>query len=152
MFQITAYDEEVIPCIPKRAILNLLRLSDVSSTLAAYSRTARIIPNVKTRNDIAHSRNSIQNSDNSQICLPVEIYLELLQNSVMHRYFTVIEKIQGAPSLLRRLLDKRSIATLAKNDDLPINIHDRLNENQDDEEKRTVISRYAFLKVHINRV
>lgn len=33
--------------------------------------------------------------------------------------------------------EKRSIATLAKNDDLPISIHDRDHDGEDDEEKRS---------------
>ncbi|KOX79490.1 Neuropeptide-like 1, partial [Melipona quadrifasciata] len=139
---VTCQDEDSTQCMPKQVFLALLRHPEVSSNLAAYSRAARVSGDAKSRNDMAHLRALTEEGDDSEICVPVRVYLQLLKDPVVH-------------NLLGRLLDdsddidareflpesqKRSLATLAKNDDLPISIHARVVENEDDEEKRAVIS------------
>ncbi|XP_076669368.1 neuropeptide-like precursor 1 isoform X2 [Andrena cerasifolii] len=146
---VTCQDEEVTQCIPKRAFLALLRLPEVSSNLAAYSRTAKVIQDANKRNDMAQLRALTEENDDTEICIRGEVYLELFKDPAMRGHLSVIGRTQKLPDLPRRLLDdseeidslaeshKRSLATLAKNDDLPISIQDRLEENHDDEEKRT---------------
>lgn len=135
----------------------LSRLPEVRFNLAAYSRTARVIQDAKNRNYMAHLRALTEESDDDAVvCIPAAIYFELFKDPVLRGHLGVIGRTQKLPDLSGRYFDddeeidaellepgseKRSIAMLAKNDDLPISILDRLNENQDDEEKRTVISR-----------
>ncbi|KAG7210960.1 hypothetical protein KM043_016333 [Ampulex compressa] len=150
---VTCQDEEGSQCIPKKAFLVLLRLPEFSSNLAAYSRTARVIQDSKSRNDMAHLKAlSSEEGDDSEICIPSSLYLELFRDPAMRGHLSVIGRTQKLPDFPRRLFDdtaesdpeepipdsqKRSLATLAKNDDLPISIRDR-NQGEDDEEKRSV--------------
>ena len=158
----TCQDEDSTQCMPKQAFLALLRHPEVSSNLAAYSRAARVTGDAKSRSDMAHLRALTEEGDDSEICVPGRVYLQLLKDPVVRGDLSIIlnGRTQKLPDLLGRLLDdsddmdareflpesqKRSLATLAKNDDLPISIHDRVIENEDDEEKRAVISRYIIL-------
>ncbi|KAK1129473.1 hypothetical protein K0M31_019199 [Melipona bicolor] len=159
---VTCQDEDSTQCMPKQVFLALLRHPEVSSNLAAYSRAARVSADAKSRNDMAHLRALTEEGDDSEICVPGRVYLQLLKDPVVRGDLSIIlnGRTQKLPDLLGRLLDdsddidvreflpesqKRSLATLAKNDDLPISIHDRIVENEDDEEKRAVISRYIIL-------
>ncbi|KAF3430161.1 hypothetical protein E2986_13119 [Frieseomelitta varia] len=154
---VTCQDEDSTQCMPKQAFLALLRHPEVSSNLAAYSRAARVSGDAKSRNDMAHLRALTEEGDDSEICVPGRVYLQLLKDPVVRGDLSIIlnGRTQKLPDLLGRLLDdsddidareflpesqKRSLATLAKNDDLPFSIHDRVVENEDDEEKRAVIS------------
>ncbi|XP_031774955.1 neuropeptide-like 1 isoform X4 [Apis florea] len=154
---VTCQDEDSTQCMPKAAFLALLRHPEVSSSLAAYSRTARVTQDTKSRNDMAHLRALTEEGDDTEICVPGRVYLQLLKDPVVRGDLSAIlnGRTQKVPDLLGRLIDdtdemdakefpfeyqKRSIATLAKNDDLPISLHDRMAENEDDEEKRAVIS------------
>ncbi|XP_033186939.1 neuropeptide-like precursor 1 isoform X4 [Bombus vancouverensis nearcticus] len=154
---VTCQDEDNTQCMPKAAFLALLRHPEVSSNLAAYSRTARITQDAKSRNDMAHLRALTEEADDTEICVPGRVYLQLLKDPVMRGDLSIIlnGRTQKLPDLLGRLLDdsdemdarefllesqKRGLATLAKNDDLPISIQDRIAENEDDEEKRAAIS------------
>ncbi|XP_061941236.1 neuropeptide-like 1 isoform X2 [Apis cerana] len=154
---VTCQDEDSTQCMPKTAFLALLRHPEVSSSLAAYSRAARVTQDTKSRNDMAHLRALTEEGDDTEICVPGRVYLQLLKDPVVRGDLSAIlnGRTQKVPDLLGRLIDdtdemdareypfeyqKRSIATLAKNDDLPISLHDRMAENEDDEEKRAVIS------------
>lgn len=162
MLQVTCQDEDSTQCMPKTAFLALLRHPEVSSSLAAYSRAARVTQDTKSRNDMAHLRALTEEGDDTEICVPGRVYLQLLKDPVVRGDLSAIlnGRTQKVPDLLGRLIDdtdqmdareypfeyqKRSIATLAKNDDLPISLHDRMAENEDDEEKRAVISRYEHV-------
>ncbi|XP_015438768.1 PREDICTED: neuropeptide-like 1 [Dufourea novaeangliae] len=149
-------DEESSQCIPKRAFLTLLRLPEVNSYLAAYSRTARVIQNTEDRSGMAHLKALTEDGDDdTEICIPAGIYLELFKDPAMRGHLSVIGRTQKFPDISGRLLEdseeidtrdllpvsqKKSIAMLAKNDDLPISLQDRIDENQDDEEKRIDVS------------
>ncbi|XP_072767617.1 neuropeptide-like 1 isoform X2 [Anoplolepis gracilipes] len=148
---VTCQDEEGSQCIPKKTFMALLRLPEVSSNLAAYSRTARIIQETKNHNDMAHLKAlSSEENDDTEICIPGGIYLELFRNPALRGYLSVMERTHKLPEFPGRLLneevdsrdlipEKRSLATLAKNGDLPITIQDRENDD-DDEEKRSAPS------------
>ncbi|KAL0107656.1 hypothetical protein PUN28_014755 [Cardiocondyla obscurior] len=147
---VTCQDEEGSQCIPKKTFLALLRLPEVSSNLAAYSR---IIQETKNHNDIAHLKAlSAEENDDSEICIPGGVYLELFRDPALRGHLSVMARTHKLPEFPRRFLDdseeidsrdfipeseKRSLATLAKNDDLPVTIQGR-EENADDEEKRSV--------------
>ncbi|XP_076292285.1 neuropeptide-like precursor 1 isoform X4 [Lasioglossum baleicum] len=150
-------DEDSVQCLPKRALLALSRLPEIGFNLAAYSRTARVIQDAKTRNDMAHLKAlTEEGDDDTEICIPAGIYSVLFKDPAMRGHFAAIGGTQKQPEISGRLMDdseeidttgvlqpnyqKRSIAMLAKNDDLPISLQDRLEENQDDEEKRTMVS------------
>lgn len=149
----TCQDEESSHCIPKKTFVALLRLPEVSSNLAAYSRTARVIQESKNRNDMAHLKalSSQEESDDAEICIPSGVYLELFRDPAMRGHLSVMARTHKLPEFPGRLLDdseeieprdviseleKRSLATLAKNDDLPITIQERQSDG-DDSEKRS---------------
>lgn len=156
----TCQNEESSQCIPKRVFLALLRLPEVNSNLAAYSRTARVIQDTKNQDEMTHLKAlTEENDDDTEICIPSGVYVELFKDPITRGHLSVNGRMQKPSDLPGRFLDeseeidtrelqstsqKRSIAMLAKNDDLPINIHDRLDENQDDENKRTVVSRFVI--------
>ncbi|XP_029173099.1 neuropeptide-like 1 isoform X2 [Nylanderia fulva] len=147
---VTCQDEEGSQCIPKKTFMALLRLPEVSSNLAAYSRTARIIQETKNHNDMAHLKAfSSEENEDAEICIPTGVYLELFRNPALRAHLSVIARTHKLPEFPGRLLDeeinsrdlipeseKRSLATLAKNDDLPITLQEREDES-DDEEKRS---------------
>ncbi|CAL7933925.1 unnamed protein product [Xylocopa violacea] len=153
---VTCQDEDSTQCLPKPVFLALLRHPEVSSNLAAYSRSARVTQDVKSRNDMAHLRALTEEADDTEICVPGRIYLQLLKDPVVRSDLSMIlnGRAQKLPEFFGRMLDesddtnakefresqKRSLATLAKNDDLPISIQERMMENEDDEEKRAVVS------------
>lgn len=153
-FQVTCQDEEGSQCIPKKTFMALLRLPEVSSNLAAYSRTARIIQETKNHNDMAHLKAlSSEENEDAEICIPTGVYLDLFRNPALRAHLSVIARTHKLPEFPGRLLDeevnsrdliaeseKRSLATLAKNDDLPITTQERENEG-DDEEKRSASPR-----------
>lgn len=137
--------------------MELLRLPEVNSNLAAYSRTARIIQEAK--NHMAHLKAlSSEENDDAEICIPGDIYLELFRNPRLRGYLSMMartHKLLEIPE--ERLLDeeidmipetgKRSLATLAKNGDLPVTIRgDEHETDDDDEEKRSVPTEYVFDK------
>ncbi|KAK2575031.1 hypothetical protein KPH14_008775 [Odynerus spinipes] len=155
-------EESNSQCIPKKVFLALLRLPEASSNLAAYSRTARIIQDAKNRNDMAHLKAlSTEENDDSEICIPGSLYLELFRDPAMRAHLTSIGKSSKLPEYpfgrsfedieevdSREPLpeaEKRSLATLAKNGDLPVSILERKEENNDDddEEKRSIAVRYG---------
>ncbi|XP_047358282.1 neuropeptide-like 1 isoform X2 [Vespa velutina] len=137
---IVCQEEEINnQCIPKKDFIALLRLPEASSNLAAYSRTARIIQDAKNRNDMAHLKAlSIEENDDAEICIPVSLYLELFRDPAMRAHLTSIGKSSKLPEYPfgrsfedveedERLTEtgKRSLATLAKNGDLPASIQER---------------------------
>ncbi|XP_070169522.1 neuropeptide-like 1 isoform X3 [Polyergus mexicanus] len=150
---VTCQYEEGSQCIPKKTFMVLLRLPEVSSNLAAYSRTARIIPEMKNHNDMAHLKAlSSEENEDTEICIPVNVYWELFRNPALRGHLSVMARTHKLPEFPGRLLDeevdstdlipkseKRSLATLAKNDDLPISIQER-DDDVDDEEKRSAPS------------
>ncbi|XP_011154623.1 neuropeptide-like 1 isoform X2 [Harpegnathos saltator] len=152
---VTCQDEESSHCIPKKIFVALLRLPEVSSNLAAYSRTARIIQETKNRNDMVHLKAlSSEESDDAEICIPSGVYLELFRDPALRGHLSVMARTHKLPEFPGRLLDdseeieprdviseleKRSLATLAKNDDLPVTIQERRSD-RDDEEKRSHFS------------
>lgn len=158
--QVTCQDEEGSQCIPKKTFLALLRLPEVSSNLAAYSRTARIIQEAKNHNDMAHLKAlSSEENDDAEICIPGSIYLELFRDPALRAHLSVMARTHKLPEFPGRLLDdseevdsrdlisdaeKRSLATLAKNDDLPVNIQDRETDSDDDEKRSISSNRYIF--------
>ncbi|KMR04813.1 neuropeptide-like 1 protein [Lasius niger] len=151
--QVTCQDEEGSQCIPKKTFMALLRLPEVSSNLAAYSRTARIIQEAKNHNDMAHLKAlSSEENEDAEICIPGGVYLELFRNPALRGHLSAMARTHKLPEFPGRLLDeeadsrvlipeseKRSLATLAKNDDLPITLQMR-EGNSDDEEKRSASS------------
>lgn len=155
--QVTCQDEEGSQCIPRKTFMALLRLPEVSSNLAAYSRTARIIQEAKNHNDMAHLKAlSSEENEDAEICIPGGVYLELFRNPALRGHLSAMARTHKLPEFPGRLLDeeadsrdlipeseKRSLATLAKNDDLPITLQVR-EGNSDDEEKRSASSRCVF--------
>lgn len=140
----------------------MLGLPGVSSNLAAYSRTARVIQETKNRNDMVHLKalSAEEEGDDAEICIPIGIYLELFGDPALRGYLSVMARTHKLPEYPGRFLDdgeeadsrdfvleseKRSLATLAKNDDLPITIHER-EGNSDDDEKRSARTRYVCLR------
>lgn len=160
-FQVTCQDEESSHCIPKKTFAALLRLPEVSSNLAAYSRTARIIQETKDRDDMVHLKAlSSEESDDAEICIPSGVYLELFRDPALRGHLSVMARTHKLPEFPGRPLDdseeiesrdlipeleKRSLATLAKNDDLPITIQER--QGGDDDEKRSPHSGYVFVEM-----
>lgn len=144
----TCQDEEGSQCIPKKTFQALLRLPEVSSNLAAYSRTARVIQETKNHNDMVPLEKvlSSEENDDDEICIPGAVYLELFRDPALRGQLSVMARTQKLPEFPGRIFDseeviipeseKRSLATLAKNDDLPITIHERQSDT-DDEEKRS---------------
>lgn len=126
--------------------------------MAAYSRTARIIQETKNPNDMAHLKAfSSEENEDAEICIPGGVYLELFRNPALRGHLSVMARTHKLPAFPGRLLDeevdsrdlipeleKRSLATLAKNDDLPVSIQERGNDG-DDEEKRSAPSRYFLI-------
>ncbi|KAG5347186.1 NPLP1 protein, partial [Acromyrmex charruanus] len=124
---VTCQDEEGSQCIPKKIFLTLLRLPEVSSNLAAYSR---IIQEAKNHNNMAHLKAlSSEENDDAEICIPSDIYLELLRDLTIRGHVVARDLIPES--------EKRSLATLAKNDDLPFIVQER-EDDGDDEEKRSI--------------
>ncbi|XP_043495355.1 neuropeptide-like 1 isoform X2 [Polistes fuscatus] len=153
-------EEDNNQCIPKKVFIALLRLPEASSNLAAYSRTARIIQDAKNRNDMAHLKAlSTEENDDSEICIPGSLYLELFRDPAMRAHLMSIGKSSKLPeypfgrSFEENIeeveplaeAEKRSLATLAKNGDLPVSIQERKEEsnNNDDEEKRSYASKFG---------
>ncbi|XP_076390202.1 neuropeptide-like precursor 1 isoform X3 [Megachile rotundata] len=145
-FEVTCQNEDNVQCMPRTAFLSLVRLPEVNPNLAAYSR-------VDNRNrDIARLRALAEESDDAEICVPSRIYSQLLKEPNADPGYPMNGRSHRFSDLLGRLYDdnpemelmsesqKRSIATLAKNDDLPISIQDRVGENEEDQEKRAIIS------------
>lgn len=130
-------------CLPRKTFIAFLRLPEVSSNLAAYSRTARIIQ--AARNDFLNLKilgtNQDDQADDGKICLPSSIYYEIFSDPTIRAHFGAIERAQKMLEYPEDGLmdsEKRSIATLAKNDDLPITTaQERDQKSQDDEEKRS---------------
>lgn len=99
---------------------------------------------------------SSEENEDTEICIPVNVYWELFRNPALRGHLSVMARTHKLPEFPGRLLDeevdstdlipeseKRSLATLAKNDDLPISIQER-DDDVDDEEKRSAPSRYIF--------
>ncbi|KAF7992639.1 hypothetical protein HCN44_004983 [Aphidius gifuensis] len=135
-------DIDTTQCLPKKTFIAFLRLPEVSSNLAAYSRTARIIQSA--RNDFINLKILGKNNDddNGKICIPPSIYYEIFSDPKIRAHFDAIERAQKMLEIrdVDSFIDteKKSIATLAKNDDLPITtVQEREQKNQDDEEKRS---------------
>lgn len=159
-------EEEGNQCLPKKAFFALLRLPEVSSNLAAYSRTARILQDAKSRDEIVNLKglnlddgvgggsfgtNNGQHGDDGEICIPAGVYLELFRNPAMRGHLSASNPAQMMMEPSDRSFDedsfidpeefaKRSISTLAKNGDLPIMVPKP--EEDDDEEKRSFIAMY----------
>ncbi|XP_011698042.1 PREDICTED: uncharacterized protein LOC105455990 isoform X2 [Wasmannia auropunctata] len=152
---VTCQGEEGSQCIPKKIFLALLRLPEVSSNLAAYSRTARIIQETKDHNDMAHLKAlGSEENDDAEICIPGGVYLELFKDPALRGHLSVMARTHKLPEFPGRILDneeidsrdlipeseKRSVATLAKNGDLPVTTHEREDDDEDDDEKRSILS------------
>ncbi|KAG8037563.1 hypothetical protein G9C98_005773 [Cotesia typhae] len=146
---VTCQEEEDTQCLPRKTFLAFLRLPEVSSNLAAYSRSARIIQD--GRNDFMHLKalSTEDTSDDTKICLPAEVYYEIFSDPTMRAHLSVIERAQrmvedSEHDYTSFEAEKRSIATLAKNDDLPASIQERYQEDDvDDDEKRSQSSMTA---------
>lgn len=100
---------------------------------------------------------SEENDD--EICIPGAVYLELFRDPALRGHLSVMARTQKLPEFPGRILDseeilipeseKRSLATLAKNDDLPITIQERESDT-DDEEKRSApgyLSKYFHVEI-----
>ncbi|KYN04287.1 Neuropeptide-like 1 [Cyphomyrmex costatus] len=97
---------------------------------------------------------SSEDNDDAEICIPSDVYLELLRDPAFRGHLNIMTRTHKLPEFPARLLDdsemidsrdlipeseKRSLATLAKNDDLPVIVdHQEREENGDDDEKRSV--------------
>jgi len=150
--QVTCQDEEGSQCIPKKTFQALLRLPEVSSNLAAYSRTARVIQETKNHNDMVPLEKVLSSEENDdEICIPGAVYLELFRDPALRGHLSVMARTQKLPEFPGRILEsedvlipeseKRSLATLAKNDDLPMSLQERESDT-DDGAKRSAPSRY----------
>lgn len=127
-----------------------MRLPEVGSNLAAYSRTARIIQDAKDRTDYVNlkSHMSTEDGEDAKICLPPGVYLDLFNDPSLRGHLTALGRAQKmledpmdrADAMAALTVDdivdseKRSIATLAKNGDLPISIQDRGQTSTGDDE------------------
>ncbi|KAK0082891.1 hypothetical protein PV325_009689 [Microctonus aethiopoides] len=157
--RVTCQEDEDTQCLPRKTFFTFLRLPEVSSNLAAYSRSARIIQDA--RNDFFHSKvsNTENNNDDTKICLPTSVYYEIFSDPTMRAYLSAIERAHRMVEDPERVdilpidSEKRSIATLAKNGDLPISLQDRNQDGDEDEEKRSEISLSPeeLLKTYIGR-
>ncbi|XP_071569435.1 neuropeptide-like 1 isoform X1 [Temnothorax nylanderi] len=151
---VTCEDEEGSQCIPKKIFLALMRLPEVNSNLAAYSRTARIIQEAKNHDDMAHLKALSSEENDDEICIPGGVYLELFRDPALRGHLSVMARTHKPPAFPGRLLDdseevdsrdlipeseKRGLAILAKNGDLPATTNER-EDDSDDEEKRSVSS------------
>ncbi|XP_046752694.1 neuropeptide-like 1 isoform X1 [Diprion similis] len=150
---VTCQDDEGEQCLPRKTFFALLRLPEVSSNLAAYSRTARIILDAKNRNELVNLKTtSTDDAEDGEVCLPVGVYLELFSYPATRGRLAAITSAQRLfeePATSRMDVadeeeeedevdsEKRSIATLAKNGDLPISIQDKADEEEEDQEKRS---------------
>ncbi|XP_063990358.1 neuropeptide-like 1 isoform X1 [Diachasmimorpha longicaudata] len=144
---VTCQEDDVSTrCLPRKTFYAFLRLPEVSSNLAAYSRTARIMQDA--RNDFAHlkslSASGREDSDDTRICLPAMVYYDIFSDPTMQAHLNAIERVQKMIEEPEREDDsgffdseKRSLATLAKNGDLPASIQERVQERQEDGEKRS---------------
>ena len=126
-FQVTCQDDEAISgCLPRKTFFAFLRLPEVSSNLAAYSRTVRIIQDAKNLDDIANWKAMNQDDgEDGEICLPAAIYLELFRNPAMRGHLSAVARAQKMletpPASYQDSDIKRSLAILAKNNDMPVN-------------------------------
>ncbi|EZA57422.1 Neuropeptide-like protein, partial [Ooceraea biroi] len=157
---VTCLDEEgTQQCIPKKIFMELIRLPEFSSGIAAYMRTTRVAQRTKGYNDIDHLKVQFSSpeNDDAEICIPASVYLELLRDPALRGYLSVMARthklLEFPGSLLNsseeadsreltREAEKRSLATLAKNGDLPslpIATQEREGDG-DDEEKRSDLS------------
>ncbi|XP_011262394.1 neuropeptide-like 1 isoform X2 [Camponotus floridanus] len=147
---VTCQDEEGMQCIPKKTFMAMLRIPEVRSNLAAYLRTALMVQEVKNHDDMVHLKAlSSEENEDFEICIPGGTYLELFRNPVLRSHLSAMERSYKFPGRFlseevdsRDLIpesEKRSLATLAKNGDLPITIQERESDN-DDEEKRSASS------------
>ncbi|XP_012282671.1 neuropeptide-like 1 isoform X2 [Orussus abietinus] len=149
---VTCQDEEGNQCLPRKTFFTLLRLPEISSNLAAYSRTSRIIQDVRNRHDIASLRGlNPEDADDTEICLPAGVYLELFSDPAIRGHLSAQGRAQklmesAEASRLREdpveetwryrdAAEKRSIANLAKNGDLPISIQEKASGQQEEEEE-----------------
>lgn len=103
-----------------------MRTPETGVNLIAYSRMARILQAVRNRND-----KSFDAEDVSQICLP----LSVINTPIMRQYLSPFRRMQkfvdyslnsnennaDESEQLPTVAEKRSLATLAKNGDLPGN-------------------------------
>ncbi|XP_051176860.1 neuropeptide-like 1 isoform X2 [Leptopilina boulardi] len=117
-------DEATSGCLPKKTFLALLRLPEVSSNLAAYSRTAGLIQESKNRDEMDNWKAmNLEDSEDGEICLPAAVYLELFRNPAMRGHLSAVAralKILENPFESYQDADiKRSLAILAKNNDMP---------------------------------
>lgn len=131
----------------------MLRSPEINSNLRAY---LRIIHETKNHNIAIDKTFNSEENDDAEICVPGDVYLNLIRDPALRRHFGVMARNHQLPEFSGGLLDdsdevdypipeseKRSLATLAKNDDLPITIQER--EGSDDDEKRSVSSRYVYI-------
>lgn len=123
-------DEASSGCLPKKTFLALLRLAEVSPNLAAYSRTGAIIQESKNRDEMDNWKTmNPDDSEDDEICLPAAIYLELFRNPSLRAHLSAISrarKILESPYASYQDADiKRSLAILAKNNDMPTAAHDQ---------------------------
>ncbi|XP_043270429.1 neuropeptide-like 1 isoform X3 [Venturia canescens] len=138
---VSCQEDDSSRCLPRKTFFALLRLPEVGSNLAAYSRTARIIQDAKDRTDYVNLKSHMSNEDgeDAKICLPPGVYLDLFNDPETRGHLSAGGRAQkmfddpmdraadivdpGAEDIVDS--EKRSIATLAKNGDLPISIQDR---------------------------
>ena len=150
-FQASCQEEDGSRCLPRKTFVALLRLPEVSSNLAAYSRTARIIQDAKDRTEYVNLKSLLtEEGDDAKICLPAGVYLELFSDLAMRGQLSAIGRAQKmfedpidrayengdltSEDIMES--EKRSIATLAKNGDLPISIQDRSHDEEDSQAGR----------------
>lgn len=141
--------------------MELIRLPEFSSGIAAYLRTTRVAQRMKGYNDIDHLKVQLSSAENddAEICIPASVYLELLRDPVLQGYLSVMSRTHKLPEFpgsransseetdsreQTREAEKRSLATLAKNDDLPLLPISTEESDGDDEEKRSDLSRYVL--------
>ncbi|XP_066583193.1 neuropeptide-like 1 isoform X2 [Prorops nasuta] len=135
---VTCQNEEGALCFPKKLLMELVGLPELRSRMSKR-------PNLQ---DFADDQIT------DEICLPDDLYLEFAEDPGMREFFALIDRAQSyrydprfyadlgdiEPKKLQTEMIKRSLATLAKNDDLPTTVRER-PVSGDDEEKRSVASR-----------
>lgn len=103
---------------------------------------------------------SSEENDDAEICIPSSVYLELFRDPALRGHLSVMARTHKLPEFPGRLLDeeidsrdlipeseKRSLATLAKNDDLPITVQEREDDDDGDDEEKRSLPRYMFFAV-----
>lgn len=111
----------------------MIRTPETGVNLIAYSRMARILEAARNRND-----KSFDPDDASQICLPQSVLSTPIMRQYLRRMRPIIdyslvnnENINSDEPDQLPMAEKRSLATLAKNGDLPGNRrHDESNEQK----------------------